>query len=168
MIAHWMSLQNPGTGDHKTPREGTLPSTSSREAASNCAKIALVEDNPADIFLFKLALTAPQVSAELIVMEEDGEAGFDFIRQVEDGSASAPQVFILDMSLPRHNGAELIDRIRRSPACASVRIIVASSSQSPRDRAAAAEHGADRYFVKPSNFDDFMKIGEIVSDLLSS
>lgn len=131
------------------------------------AKIALIDDNPADIFLFKLALSSPHLAAELIVME-DGEAGFQFIQQVEDEGLNAPRVFILDMSLPRYNGPELIDRIRRSPACRGVRIIVASSSQSPRDRAAAAEHGADRYFVKPSNFDEFMKIGEIVSDLLSA
>jgi DNA-binding response OmpR family regulator len=128
-------------------------------------RIAIVEDNPADIFLIKQALFPRNRGAELTVMQ-DGEAGFDFIQQIEDGLIRPPDIFILDLSLPRRNGPELLERIRLCRRCDHVRILIASSSHNPRDKAIAQEGGADAYFVKPSNFKDFMKIADVVKELL--
>jgi len=105
------------------------------------------------------------IDAGIVVME-DGEAGFAYIQEVDARRAPAPDIFILDLSLPRRNGPELLERIKLSDACSGVSVMIASSSHNPKDRATAEARGADRYFVKPSNFDEFMKIGEMVQDLL--
>ncbi|MEO6823909.1 MAG: hypothetical protein ABI167_04130 [Nitrosospira sp.] len=45
-------------------------------------------------------------------------------------------------------------------------MVVVSSSDSIKDRAEAASMGADAYFRKPSGYEAYIRIGEIVKDLL--
>lgn len=129
-------------------------------------RIAVVEDNSADVYLIRQALHQRGID-ELTVLR-DGEAGLDFVIAVDSGRMVAPDLVILDLSLPRRNGAELLERIKASKACAGVKVIIASSSRSPSDRSIASRFGADYYFVKPSNFDEYMRIGAMVQDLLSA
>ena len=104
--------------------------------------MVVVEDNPADVFLIRLALHACGID-DLTVMQ-DGEAGYDFVTQVERGLAAAPDLFILDLSLPRRTGPELLERIKAtSRACARSRVLIASSSYSSSDRSIARRLGAD-------------------------
>ena len=126
--------------------------------------MVLIEDNPADIFLIRHALHSCGID-DVTVMQ-DGEAGYDFITGVERGAAAPPDLFILDLSLPRRTGPELLERIKASHVCARSRILIASSSYSSSDRSVASRFGADRYFVKPSSFEEFMKIGPMASELL--
>jgi DNA-binding response OmpR family regulator len=152
--------------DPRGDKPELFPSPPGEEAERACAaRIALVEDNPADVFLIQLAFMERNLRADWIVMD-DGEAGFDFIEAIEEGRTAAPQVFILDLSLPRRNGPELLEKIRASRACCGARVVIASSSYNPEDQAIAKKSGADSYFVKPSNYDEFMKIADVVSNLL--
>ena len=116
------------------------------------------------MFLIREALRIQGI--EELTVFEDGEAGYDFIVQVDRGSAATPDLFILDLSLPRRTGPELLERIKSSRECSGVRIIIASSSRSPKDQSLAGRFGADRYFVKPSSFDAFMQIGSMAAELL--
>ena len=43
---------------------------------------------------------------------------------------------------------------------------VRTSSDSEQDKASTAKLGADAYFRKPSGYDAYMKIGEMVKDML--
>jgi CheY-like chemotaxis protein len=126
--------------------------------------VVVVEDNPGDIYLIRQALEKRGIG-DLTVLQ-DGEAGYIFVTEVERGAASPPDLFIIDLSLPRRSGPELLARIKTSSAFAHSRIIIASSSYSSRDRSVASRLGADRYFVKPSSFDQFMTIGALAAELL--
>jgi CheY-like chemotaxis protein len=126
----------------------------------------VIEDNPADVYLIRQALRTHNIPSDVTVLH-DGEEGYNFIEAVDRGVIETPDLFILDLSLPRRNGPELLERIRQSRCAAYARVVVASSSQAPRDRA-IAERGADRYFVKPSSLTDFMQIGKVVTELLGS
>jgi DNA-binding response OmpR family regulator len=44
--------------------------------------------------------------------------------------------------------------------------VVLTSSDSPQDRVRCLELGANRYFQKPSTLTAFMKLGEVVEELL--
>lgn len=51
--------------------------------------------------------------------------------------------------------------------CATAHVIVVSSSDSPNDREQMKDLGADGYFPKPSAFDEFMMLGELVKFVLA-
>jgi chemotaxis family two-component system response regulator Rcp1 len=57
--------------------------------------------------------------------------------------------------------------VRGHSRCAQVYIIVVSTSDSELDRKIMAEVGADDYFHKPSEFDEFMKLGDLVKAVLA-
>jgi DNA-binding response OmpR family regulator len=45
-------------------------------------------------------------------------------------------------------------------------VIIVTSSDAPSDRAETAMLGASRYFLKPQNLDEYLKLGSVVRELL--
>jgi chemotaxis family two-component system response regulator Rcp1 len=136
------------------------------EAAHRTVHVLLAEDNPGDVFLVREALQRQPFEAELVV-RHDGEQTLVYIENVDTGEVPCPDVVLLDLNLPRRNGEFLLERMRRSPLCSQVPIVIVSSSASPKDRETAARLGASTYFQKPSDYDEFMRLGAVVRQLLS-
>jgi len=127
----------------------------------------LAEDNPGDAFLVREALTTRLPGIEISI-REDGEQMMRWIDLLDNGEARVPDVILLDLNLPRITGEEVLWKLRHSPVCRDVPIVVVTSSDSPRDRAATARLGVIRYFRKPMDYDEFMKLGDLVSAVLAS
>jgi two-component system, chemotaxis family, response regulator Rcp1 len=107
------------------------------------------------------ALQEHQLHADLLV-KQDGEQMLKMIEQMEAGEAPCPDIVLLDLNLPRRTGFELLARMRESAACRHLPVIVVTSSAAQADRSSAQKLGAVWFFVKPSNYDDFMRLGEII------
>jgi len=84
----------------------------------------------------------------------------------EDPSLICPDLFLLDLNLPRRPGDEILARIRQTSRCATVPVIVITSSDSPQDRARTRQLGASFYFRKPADLEKFMAIGGIIRKFL--
>src|ERR1700723_2467837 len=95
--------------------------------------ILLAEDNPGDVFLVRRALEKHALDVKLVVVE-DGQAALSFIGTVDaDDGAMCPDLVLLDLNLPRATGNRVLTRLRQSPRCAGIAIIVVTSSNSPLD-----------------------------------
>lgn len=128
--------------------------------------IMLAEDNPADVALVNEAIQLHQLAAVLHVFN-DGEKAFEFIRRAEDDdSAPCPTLALLDLNLPKKNGVEILERLRQSPKCQGIPVIIITSSDSPKDRASTIRLGANRYFRKPSDYDEFLELGQLIKDVM--
>ncbi|MCG7892775.1 MAG: response regulator [Candidatus Thiodiazotropha endolucinida] len=68
-----------------------------------------------------------------------------------------PALTLLDLNLPKMSGFEFLQELRNDPELDSLRIIVLTSSNEPKDRAAAFEFEVDDYIVKPHSFDEFTR-----------
>ena len=68
--------------------------------------------------------------------------GVTAVERIEGGMR--PDLVATDFMMPRMNGGELIDRLRRNPATARIPIILVSAS--PRSE---RKTGADAFFHKP-------------------
>jgi DNA-binding response OmpR family regulator len=96
---------------------------------------------------------------ELIVVS-DGEEALDFVaRQGKYVSAPAIDLVILDLNLPKSDGGDVLRSIRENSRLAGVPVVVLTSSDSPRDRAAAERLGANSYITKPTDLDEFLALG---------
>ncbi len=125
-----------------------------------------MEDNPADVFLIRAALRAANLLVEVQVVK-DGEQAMRFFDQVDgDAAARCPNLVILDINLPKKPGGEVLQHIRQSRRCGKVLVIAVSTSGAPRDREVMTQLGANAYFSKPSEYEAFMKLGQIVKDAL--
>lgn len=128
----------------------------------------IVEDNEADVFLIQEAIEAKKLPVALHVVK-DGEQAMRYFDHADgDASMPCPSLVILDINLPKMQGGEVLKHIRRSRRCANALVIAVSSSNSARDREQMTELGANGYFRKPSEYAEFMKLGEIVRELLAA
>lgn len=132
---------------------------------SELLSLLLVEDSPADVYLVKEAIQEEGLRFQLQVVG-DGEKAIQIIDRVDAGEGIAvPNLILLDMSVPRRNGIEVLQRVRSSPRCGKVPVVMISSSDSPVERKRAFELGATEYFRKPSTLTDFMQLGKLVRRL---
>ena len=131
-------------------------------------QILLAEDNPGDVFLIREALREQGLEYELSVVE-DGEAAVSFVcREGAYAEAARPDLILLDLNLPKYGGREILRRVREIPELAHVPVAILSSSDWPKDRLDTAALGANCYIQKPFSLEEFMEIGAVLKELLSS
>jgi CheY-like chemotaxis protein len=129
--------------------------------------IFVVEDNPGDVQLLQIALKAANVSCELTVVADGGEA-IAFVQQRgQYANVATPDLAVLDLNLPKNDGLEILEAMRASEVFAKVPVAVLSSSSSPRDLASLERFHVERFIVKPPDLDEYLQIGLILKELLS-
>jgi len=129
-------------------------------------QIWIAEDNPADVYLIEEALRRHAFPFRLATAG-NGEDMLNMISSLDaDASQACPDLFLIDLNLPRRSGAEVLAKLRQSSRCAQVPAIVITSSDSPQDRAKAQELGATFYFRKPADLEKFMTLGGVVRNFL--
>lgn len=129
------------------------------------SEILLAEDNPADVYLIREALSEHGVDYKMRVVS-DGRDLLRIITGEEPGAETKNlELIILDLNLPRHDGIEILERLRDTDL-AQVPVVVLTSSDSPRDRQLAASLGAARFLRKPSGLEQFLSLGAVFKDLL--
>jgi CheY-like chemotaxis protein len=128
-------------------------------------KILLAEDNPADVYLIRAALEEHGIDVTVQVAADGGE-----VLQIIDRQGVLAEtelnLIILDLNLPRHDGIEILQRLRESERLALVPVVILTSSDSPRDRIVASESGAACFLRKPSNLEQFLNLGAVFKNLL--
>src|SRR5689334_11898340 len=78
-------------------------------------RILLVEDNPADVYLFRKALEEAELKFELMVIRSS-EAALALVRgDGEYAACSVPDLAVLDVNLPKNDGIEVLEVIRATP-----------------------------------------------------
>lgn len=129
------------------------------------AQIVLVEDNPADVFLVRLALEEGGISHELVEFENGGDAVRALCAPV--GAAPVPDAILLDLNTPRTDGLEALQQLKNCPRLSGVPIAVLTSSRAQSDRQRATILGA-RFIEKPCQLQEFLScIGREVKAMLS-
>ncbi len=73
----------------------------------------------------------------------------DPVIALERAQARRPDVYLLDIGLPRMDGYELARRLRASPAGAGATLIALTGYGQPADREKAMQASFDHYLVKP-------------------
>ncbi len=129
--------------------------------------MVLIEDNPTDVFLVREAISAHGLKIELQLIE-DGEQAVRFIAEIDANSPDrCPQLFLLDLNLPKTSGMEVLTYIRKSKRCGRTPVIIITSSNAPNDREQSTALGATAYFRKPSGYEAYLKLGETIQQLLT-
>ncbi|HTS66630.1 MAG TPA: response regulator [Candidatus Acidoferrales bacterium] len=129
-------------------------------------RILLAEDNPADVYLIREALQDHGVRCTMRVAT-DGKEVLEIVGGESAQTIESFSLIILDLNLPRHDGIEILERIKAG-GLAHVPVVVLTSSDSPRDRLLATQLGARQYLRKPSNLDQFLALGAVFKDLLET
>jgi CheY-like chemotaxis protein len=123
-------------------------------------RILLVEDNPGDAQLVRLALAEKLPPARLSVAG-DGEAAL--ARLQEPGPP--PDLMLLDLNLPRLSGHEVLAAVRagEDPRVRRLPVVVLTSSRAEADVRRSYELGASSHVVKPDDVDELFALVEVLA-----
>jgi CheY-like chemotaxis protein len=140
----------------------------STTSAEQPARIVVVEDNAADVFLLQKALQQAQVNC-VVDHLSDGEAALHFfLRQGKYQDTPRPDLLVLDLRLPKFDGLEVLQCLRERDVLHQVAVIILTTSNDQHDRAAAEALHVDRYVVKSPDLATVMQVGQIIKEVLAT
>jgi chemotaxis family two-component system response regulator Rcp1 len=133
-------------------------------ASSDSARfhIVILEDNELDFLTVKRSIQEAGVDCEFTAFADGEEA----LAYVNEAATRVADLMILDLNIPKVEGASVLNSIRGNPRWAHVSVAVLTASQDPGDIARVKLLGADDYFIKPMDLTGFAKIGSAVKEWL--
>jgi CheY-like chemotaxis protein len=124
----------------------------------NTKIILLVEDNPDDVQLTLRALKKSKILNEVVVAR-DGVEALEYLfgtgKYAGRDTKVLPQVVLLDLKMPRMDGHEVLQRLRKDERTRLLPIVILTTSSEDRDRVESYKVGANSYIRKPVDFNQF-------------
>ena len=123
--------------------------------------ILLVEDNPDDADLIKMALTRAGIGSPVEWLD-NAEAALAYLEG--NGAFSdrtefpIPNLILLDLKLARASGFNVLKWQKQHPDLKKIPTIVLTASMDPSDIDKAYALGAESYLVKPKDFDGLVEL----------
>ena len=112
----------------------------------------MAEDDPTDAYFFERAFKRAGIPVTLHFVR-DGQEALDYLQGAglfaDRSRYPVPQLVLLDLQMPRLNGFEVLEWVRKQPDLHGLLIVIFSSSTEPRDINRAYGLGANSYLVKP-------------------
>ena len=124
--------------------------------------VLLVDDDSTDVLVIREVLERCGLNFRVEVAR-NGQAAVMYLEELARGQLKAPPALILlDLNLPKIPGLELLQIIRSDSRWRQVPVIIVTSSQAESDRSAAERFGANAYFQKPTDLDEYQLLAELV------
>ena len=124
----------------------------------NADTILLVEDNPDDAELTKLALARHGLEGR-VVHVSDGMQALDYLYRRDSFSTRAggnPILILLDLKMPLLDGISVLREIKSADSLRTIPVVVLTSSTEPTDLQRAYDAGTNAYIAKPTEFAQFL------------
>lgn len=117
-------------------------------------EILLVEDNPDDVELTRIAFAEANIGNPLRVAHDGAQA----LSYLDDCARSGrfPALVLLDLNLPKVNGREVLQAIRGNRAMHGLPVVMLTTSNEPADVESSYALGVNSYIQKPVDFEQFV------------
>ena len=106
----------------------------------NPARVLIADDNPANVRILSMRLTADGYD---VVTARDGEEALAVAHE------SQPDLILLDVMMPKLDGITVCRRLKEAQETSFTPIILVTAMTEPKDIVAGLEAGADEYLTKP-------------------
>ena len=115
----------------------------------------LVEDDDVDVMGMQRVMKQLKIANKMVIAR-NGLEGLAALRG-EDGfeKVERPYIVLLDLNMPKMNGIEFLDEVRRDPALKTAVVFVLTTSDHDRDRVSAYERNVAGYVVKAKPLESF-------------
>lgn len=121
-------------------------------------EILLVEDNEDDRVIIQEVFADMELTA-IINTVRDGEEALAYLRR--EGKykvARVPDVVLLDINMPKKNGFEVLEEMKKDPRLQSLPVIMLTTSHREEDVVRSYTNGACSYIQKPVDLDRFKQL----------
>lgn len=124
----------------------------------NTDAILLVEDNPDDAELTRLALARHGLDGRVIHVS-DGMQALDYLCRREafaQRPPGNPALILLDLKMPLLDGIGVLKEVKGSAQLRNIPVVMLTSSTEPGDLQRAYDAGVNAYVAKPTEFSQFL------------
>ena len=111
--------------------------------------VLVVDDEPQVVWVLQFSLEAEGYTTY---------AARDGLQAMSAIAEHHPKLMVLDIMMPSMDGWSVLEEMMLLPREERPRVIVVSAMSNLRDRAKAAEMGADAFVPKPFNVDDLLGV----------
>lgn len=126
--------------------------------------ILLADDDADDRLMASEALEESRLANELITVG-DGEELMEYLQRTgrfEGRVSEQPGLILLDLNMPRMDGREALELIKKDPELRRIPVVVLTTSKAESDILQTYDLGVNSFITKPVTFDGLV---EIMSDL---
>jgi CheY-like chemotaxis protein len=131
-------------------------------------EVLLVEDDPGDVLMTKEAFDEHKLRNRLNVVSDGAEALAYLRREGEYADAVRPDLVLLDLNLPKRDGREVLEEIKKDDDLCRIPVVVLTTSQADEDVLRSYQLHANAYVTKPVDFDRFIAVVKQIDDFFVS
>jgi two-component system response regulator len=123
--------------------------------------ILMADDDPDDRQLTREAFAENHLANDLRFVE-DGEELLDYLyhrgKFSDPDSAPWPSIILLDLNMPRKDGREALEEIKRDPRLRGIRVVIMTTSKAEEDVVRSYDLSAASYITKPVTFERLVEV----------
>lgn len=119
--------------------------------------ILLVEDDELDVISVERSLKKIDMDIKLFTAFNGEEAMAMLKGEDREKMPELPDIILLDLNMPKMNGLEFLNQLRKDPAFDNIKIFIMTTSNEENDRIATEKLGISGYVIKPLNFNNNTK-----------
>lgn len=128
----------------------------------------LVEDDPGDVLMTQEAFEEHKLRNRLNVVSDGAEALAYLRREGQYADAVLPDLILLDLNLPRRDGREVLEEIKRDDELCRIPVVVLTTSQADEDILRSYQLHANAYVTKPVDFEQFISVVRQIDEFFVS
>ena len=121
-------------------------------------EVLLVEDDPGDVLMTQEAFEDHKVRNRLTVVQDGAEALAYLRREGQYADAVRPDLILLDLNLPRRDGREVLEEIKKDDVLGRIPVVVLTTSAADEDILRSYQLHANAYVTKPVDFERFIAV----------
>lgn len=114
--------------------------------------VLLVEDDSVDQMTVKRAFRDAKITNRLDIAENGLEA-LDLLR----GNAGLPCLILLDLNMPKMNGIEFLQELRKDEQLQGLPVVVLTTSREESDKIESFRLNVAGYMIKPVDYHQFVE-----------
>jgi len=123
----------------------------------NKREILLLEDDLIDVLTIQRAMRQLAISNPLIV-KGNGIEGLEYLNSCK----GLPGLIFLDINMPKMNGIEFLNELKKNPLFRSIPVIILTTSKDQEDMLSTFNFGISGYMVKPVDYLKFQEMVDII------
>ena len=125
----------------------------------NKEKVILIAEDDADDRLLINEAFAENGTSSMLIFFDNGEELLNYLRDFsKEEAAILPDLFILDLNMPKAPGTEVLNYLKKSNLFQDVPVVILTTSKSKADEETVLKMGAVGFYTKPSSFSELVKI----------
>jgi len=126
--------------------------------------VLLIEDEPADVHLTKMAFNESKVLVDVHDVGDGLEALAFLKKEKPYAYAPKPDLILLDLNMPRMDGREFLKHFKGLDSINRIPVVILTTSEAETDVVASYDLGASGFIVKPVDIEQFIGAIQTLED----